>query len=100
MTVAAALLHRPASLYTRTASSGPKHSLHLTAAAARPQGTAFGGVKGRTELPALIEAYERGELPLDAFVTHTFSGVGAINDAVELMHDPSATNVLRPVIAL
>lgn len=61
------------------------------------KGTAFGGVRGRTELPGLAAEYAAGALPLDEFVTHSFSGVAAINDAMHVMHD-AAANALRPVI--
>ena len=60
-------------------------------------GTAFGGVKGRSELPGLVEDYQRGTFKLDEFVTHEFSGVDKVVDAVHLMHDP-AIGALRPVI--
>jgi S-(hydroxymethyl)glutathione dehydrogenase/alcohol dehydrogenase len=60
-------------------------------------GTAFGGVKGRTELPGLVEQYQRGELKLDEFVTHTFAGIDKVVEAVHVMHDPSI-GALRPVI--
>ena len=34
-------------------------------------GTAFGGVKGRTQLPGMVEEAMRGEIQLAPFVTHT-----------------------------
>jgi len=37
----------------------------------RWQGTAFGGVKGRTELPGYVDRYMNGEINLDMMVTHT-----------------------------
>ncbi len=40
------------------------------------RGTAFGGVKGRTELPDYVERYLKGEFELDTFITHTM-GLGA-----------------------
>lgn len=49
------------------------------------RGTAFGGVKGRTELPDYVERYLNGEFPLDDFVTHTM-GLEDINSAFDLMH--------------
>lgn len=49
------------------------------------RGTAFGGVKGRTELPDYVERYMKGEFPLDDFVTHTM-GLDDINKAFDLMH--------------
>ncbi|WP_291612642.1 S-(hydroxymethyl)glutathione dehydrogenase/class III alcohol dehydrogenase [Colwellia sp.] len=49
------------------------------------RGSAFGGVKGRTELPDYVERYLAGEFKLDHFITHTM-GLEDINEAFELMH--------------
>jgi S-(hydroxymethyl)glutathione dehydrogenase/alcohol dehydrogenase len=49
------------------------------------KGTAFGGVKGRTELPGYVNRYMNGELILDPMVTHTM-GLKDINKAFDLMH--------------
>ena len=49
------------------------------------KGTAFGGVKGRSELPGYVERYMGGEIELDSMVTHTM-GLEDINRAFELMH--------------
>lgn len=49
------------------------------------RGTAFGGVKGRSELPKYVERYLKGEFKLDDFITHTMS-LDKINDAFDLMH--------------
>lgn len=49
------------------------------------QGSAFGGVKGRSELPDYVDLYRRGELEVDAFVTHTLK-LEEINRAFDLMH--------------
>ncbi len=49
------------------------------------RGTAFGGVKGRTELPEYVERYLSGEFALDDFITHTM-GLEEINTAFDLMH--------------
>lgn len=35
------------------------------------RGSAFGGVKGRTELPGLVDDYLAGKLQVDAFHTHS-----------------------------
>lgn len=48
------------------------------------RGSAFGGVKGRTELPEYVERYLRGEFKLDHFITHTM-GLEDINEAFDLM---------------
>ncbi|MCH8543273.1 MAG: S-(hydroxymethyl)glutathione dehydrogenase/class III alcohol dehydrogenase [Alcanivorax sp.] len=50
------------------------------------RGSAFGGVKGRTQLPDYVERYMSGEIRIDEFVTHTM-GLEQINDAFDLMHD-------------
>ncbi|GAA3898876.1 S-(hydroxymethyl)glutathione dehydrogenase/class III alcohol dehydrogenase [Halomonas cibimaris] len=50
------------------------------------KGSAFGGVKGRSELPGYVERYMQGEFKLDDFITHTM-GLEKINDAFELMHE-------------
>ena len=49
------------------------------------RGTAFGGVKGRTELPDYVERYLAGEFKLSDFITHTMS-LEDINESFELMH--------------
>lgn len=50
------------------------------------KGTAFGGVKGRTQLPGMVEDAMKGIIRLRPFVTHTMP-VERINEAFELMHD-------------
>jgi S-(hydroxymethyl)glutathione dehydrogenase/alcohol dehydrogenase len=50
------------------------------------RGSAFGGVRGRSELPGYVERAQRGEIPLDTFITHTM-GLEDINHAFELMHE-------------
>ncbi|PLX60960.1 S-(hydroxymethyl)glutathione dehydrogenase/class III alcohol dehydrogenase [Sedimenticola selenatireducens] len=49
------------------------------------KGTAFGGVKGRTELPGYVDRYMNGEIELDRMVTHTMP-LEDINRAFDLMH--------------
>lgn len=49
------------------------------------RGCAFGGVKGRTQLPGMVEQSMRGEIDLDPFITHTMP-LEEINDAFHLMH--------------
>lgn len=49
------------------------------------KGSAFGGVKGRSELPAYVDRYMSGEIELDRMVTHTM-GLEDINRAFDLMH--------------
>ena len=49
------------------------------------RGSAFGGVKGRSELPGMVEQAMRGEIKLDPFITHQLP-LSRINEAFELMH--------------
>jgi len=50
------------------------------------RGTAFGGVRGRTELPGMVEQAMQGEIDLDPFITHTMP-LERINEAFDLMHE-------------
>ncbi len=50
------------------------------------RGSAFGGVKGRTQLPGMVEQAMRGEIDLDSFITHTLP-LERINEAFDLMHE-------------
>lgn len=50
------------------------------------KGSAFGGVKGRTQLPGMVEASMRGEIQLDPFITHNLP-LERINEAFDLMHE-------------
>jgi len=50
------------------------------------RGSAFGGVRGRSELPGYVDMAQRGEIPLDTFITHRM-GLEDINQAFDLMHE-------------
>ncbi|WP_413663342.1 S-(hydroxymethyl)glutathione dehydrogenase/class III alcohol dehydrogenase [Microbulbifer sp. ANSA003] len=50
------------------------------------KGSAFGGVKGRSELPSFVERYLAGEFKLNDFITHSMP-LEQINDAFDLMHE-------------
>jgi S-(hydroxymethyl)glutathione dehydrogenase / alcohol dehydrogenase len=58
------------------------------------KGTAFGGVKGRSQLPGYVEQYLAGEIEVDRMVTHTMP-LADINRAFDLMH---AGESIRSVI--
>jgi S-(hydroxymethyl)glutathione dehydrogenase/alcohol dehydrogenase len=49
-------------------------------------GSAFGSVKGRTQLSSMVEDAMKGEIQLEPFVTHTM-GLDQINEAFDLMHE-------------
>ncbi|OIN01724.1 S-(hydroxymethyl)glutathione dehydrogenase/class III alcohol dehydrogenase [Idiomarina sp. MD25a] len=50
------------------------------------RGSAFGGVKGRSQLPDYVQQYMDGKFDLDTFITHNMS-LEEINEAFELMHE-------------
>jgi S-(hydroxymethyl)glutathione dehydrogenase/alcohol dehydrogenase len=59
------------------------------------RGSAFGGVKGRTQLPGMVEQAMRGEIALDPFITHELP-LERINEAFDLMHEgKSIRTVIR-----
>ncbi|MGM0449374.1 MAG: S-(hydroxymethyl)glutathione dehydrogenase/class III alcohol dehydrogenase [Pseudomonadota bacterium] len=49
------------------------------------KGSAFGGVKGRSELPTYVDDYMKGNLKIDEFITHNMA-FEQINEAFELLH--------------
>jgi S-(hydroxymethyl)glutathione dehydrogenase / alcohol dehydrogenase len=48
-------------------------------------GSSFGGVKGRDQVPQLVERYMRGEIDVDPFISHRMP-LDDVNRAFELMH--------------
>ena len=58
------------------------------------RGSAFGGVKGRSQLPGYVDRYLAGELKIDEFVTAELP-LERINEAFDLMHEGK---VIRSVI--
>jgi S-(hydroxymethyl)glutathione dehydrogenase / alcohol dehydrogenase len=50
------------------------------------RGSAFGGVKGRSQLPGMVEQYMHGDIKVDPMITHTM-GLEDINRAFDLMHE-------------
>jgi len=58
------------------------------------RGSAFGGVKGRSQLPGYVDRYLKGEIKIDEMITEVLP-LERINDAFELMH---AGKVIRSVI--
>ena len=49
-------------------------------------GTAFGGARGRTDVPKIVDWYMDGKLNIDDLITHTMP-LEKINDAFDLMHE-------------
>jgi len=49
------------------------------------KGTAFGGARGRTDVPKIVDWYMNGKINIDDLITHVMP-VGDINRAFDLMH--------------
>jgi S-(hydroxymethyl)glutathione dehydrogenase/alcohol dehydrogenase len=50
------------------------------------RGTAFGGAKGRTDVPRIVDWYMDGKINIDDLITHVMP-IEDINKAFDLMHD-------------
>ncbi len=62
----------------------------------RVRGSSFGGVKGRDQVPELVDLYLRGELDVDPFISHRM-GLADVNRAFALME---AQDGIRSVLEL
>lgn len=49
------------------------------------RGTAFGGARGRTDVPMIVDMYMEGRINIDDLITHTMP-LSDINNAFDLMH--------------
>jgi S-(hydroxymethyl)glutathione dehydrogenase / alcohol dehydrogenase len=49
------------------------------------KGTAFGGARGRTDVPKIVDWYMDGKINIDDLITHTMP-LDKINEAFDLMH--------------
>ena len=50
------------------------------------KGTAFGGAKGRTQVPHIVDWYMDGKINIDDLITHTFT-LDEINKGFDVMHE-------------
>ncbi len=50
------------------------------------KGTAFGGARGRTDVPRIVDWYMDGKINIDDLITHTMP-LGDINQGFDLMHE-------------
>ncbi|UMA64442.1 S-(hydroxymethyl)glutathione dehydrogenase/class III alcohol dehydrogenase [Roseivivax marinus] len=50
------------------------------------KGTAFGGAKGRTDVPKIVDWYMQGKIEIDPMITHTMP-LEKINEGFDLMHE-------------
>jgi S-(hydroxymethyl)glutathione dehydrogenase/alcohol dehydrogenase len=59
------------------------------------QGASFGGVRGRDQVPELVDRYMAGDIDVDAFISHRIT-LDEVNHGFELME---AQDGIRSVIA-
>jgi S-(hydroxymethyl)glutathione dehydrogenase/alcohol dehydrogenase len=50
------------------------------------RGSAFGGVKGRSQLPGFVDRYLAGEIKIDEMISKVMP-LAKINEAFDLMHE-------------
>jgi S-(hydroxymethyl)glutathione dehydrogenase/alcohol dehydrogenase len=50
------------------------------------KGTAFGGARGRTDVPRIVDWYMEGKIDIDPMITHTLT-LDNINEGFDLMHE-------------
>lgn len=62
----------------------------------RVAGSSFGGVKGRDQVPQLVDRYMRGDIDVDAFLSHRIT-LDEVNKGFDLMHHQDG---IRSVIDL
>jgi len=60
------------------------------------RGSAFGGARGRTDVPKLVDWYMEGRIQVDELITHR-RPLDRINEAFELMHEGES---IRTVVSL
>lgn len=60
------------------------------------KGTAFGGARGRTDVPQIVDWYMDGKINIDDLITDVLP-LSRVNEAFDKMHDPS-TSSIRTVI--
>jgi S-(hydroxymethyl)glutathione dehydrogenase/alcohol dehydrogenase len=58
-------------------------------------GSSFGGVKGRDQVPQLVDLYLKGDIDVDPFISHKIT-LDEVNHGFELMHDQDG---IRSVIS-
>src|SRR6187397_2387753 len=60
------------------------------------RGSAFGGAKGRTDVPKIVDMYMEGKIEIDPMITHTMP-LDQINHAFDLMHEGES---IRSVVVM
>jgi len=73
---------------------GPSAEAEGSLPGRRVQGASFGGVRGRDQVPQLVDRYMAGDIDVDAFVSHKLT-LDEVNRGFELME---AQDGIRSVI--
>ena len=60
------------------------------------KGTAFGGARGRTDVPKIVDWYMNGKIDIDSLITHKLP-LARINEAFDLMHEGKS---IRTIVEL
>jgi S-(hydroxymethyl)glutathione dehydrogenase/alcohol dehydrogenase len=60
------------------------------------KGSAFGGARGRTDVPRIVDWYMQGKIDIDSLITHKLP-LARINEAFDLMHEGRS---IRTVVEL
>ena len=67
------------------------------------KGTAFGGARGRSDVPRIVEWYIEKKIRIDELITHVIMPLEKINNTFDLMHkgeiDPLGGHLLRTLCA-
>ena len=61
------------------------------------RGSAFGGARGRTDVPKIVDWYMEGKIDIDRLITHTMP-LDRINEAFDLMHAGESHPLRRGVL--
>src|SRR5579871_5754475 len=62
------------------------------------RGTAFGGARGRTDVPRIVDWYMNGKIDIDSLITHKLP-LERINEAFELMHEGKSIRTVVETIS-
>lgn len=60
-------------------------------------GTAFGGWKSREDVPKLVNKVVTGEVMIDDYITHNFTGLDEVNKSIDALH---SGDCLRAVVQI
>jgi len=61
------------------------------------KGTAFGGVKGRSELPGMVDQVMAGKLSLDDYISHRLT-LHEVNQGFDLLHSGQSTRTVLSML--